>query len=309
MTKPLVWDLADLLNADLGKAALWAAPSVRSFATSRLPYPLLEPFSPLTGEMNSLVVIGGGTLIDAAKVWLHEHAPGVRLIAIPSIWGSGAEASPIAVVNQDDQKIICKDQSYLPHARVVWPELAHSIPLDKARAGCGDCWAHALEAFLSPLATAELQVQLAELMTAMLALPLANDSRWFEISAAACACQAQAGVGLIHGIAHTLEIPLRIAQAGMGWGHARLCAIFLWPVMSLNRIASGKWDTLVAHHHLPGDAIMTVLQDLFDAESYRHALPHLAAHWETVLRDPCTRTNSLLVRPRHLAHFETFAAA
>ncbi len=309
MTKPLVWDFADLLTAELGKAALWATPSVRELAASTLPYILLEPFSPSTCEMDSLVVIGGGTLIDAAKAWRQDHAPGIKLIAIPSIWGSGAEASPIVVVNQDNQKKIRMDKSYLPHARVIWPELAQGIPLDKARAGCGDCWAHALEAFLSPLATEELRVQLAELMIAMLALPLANDSRWFEISATACAYQAQAGVGLIHGIAHTLEIPLRKAQPGRGWGHAKLCSIFLWPVMSLNRIASDKCDKLFQHHLLPGDSIMTTLQELFDPASYQQALPHLAAHWETVLRDPCTRTNGLLVRPRHLAHFETFPAA
>lgn len=309
MTKPLVWDLADLLNAELGKAALWATPSVRKLAASRLPYTLLDPFSPSTCEMDSLVVIGGGTLIDAAKVWRHKHAPGIKLIAIPSIWGSGAEASPIAVVNHGNQKTIRVDKSYLPHARVIWPELAHSIPLDKARAGCGDCWAHALEAFLSPLTSEELRIQLAELMIAMLALPLANDPRWFEISAIACACQAQAGVGLIHGIAHTLEIPLSKAQPELGWGHAKLCAIFLWPVMSLNRNASGKCDTLFQLHHLPDDAIMSAVQSLFEAAYYRQALPHLAAHWQTILRDPCTRTNGLLVRPQHLAHFETFPTA
>ena len=33
------------------------------------------------------------------------------------------------------------------------------------------------------------------------------------------------------------------------------------------------------------------------------ALPVLEEHWRSVLRDPCSRTNSALVRPQHLSFF------
>ena len=89
-----------------------------------------------------LVVIGGGTLIDETKVWRLEQSPELTLIAIPSIWGSGAEASPIAVRNRGGKKDIRVDKKLLPDARAVWPELAATISPERVRFACGDSWSH-----------------------------------------------------------------------------------------------------------------------------------------------------------------------
>ena len=51
-------------------------------------------------DLDTLIVIGGGTLMDEAKIWRAHNAPGIRLIVIPSLWGSGAEVSPVAVLNR-----------------------------------------------------------------------------------------------------------------------------------------------------------------------------------------------------------------
>ena len=140
-------------------------------------------------------------------------------------------------------------------------------------------------------------------MRTMLELPLANDPRWFEAGARACAGQAKSSVGLIHGIAHTLEGPLRTAAPAAGWNHARLCATFLLPVMALNRRAASKWRALTAAHRLEETAIFRVAAALFDPAAYDAALPAVTLLWTDVLRDRCTRTNGVLVRPGHLAHF------
>jgi alcohol dehydrogenase class IV len=227
----------------------------------------------------------------------------VELIVIPSIWGSGAEVSPIAVRNRDGKKEIRMDPKLLPDARLVWPELAAAIPPDRVRVACGDCWAHALEGFLSPLATQALRAELASLLAQMLATPINNDPVWFELGARACAGQARSSVGLVHGIAHTLEGVLRARHPGADWGHAKLCSLFLWPVMRFNEQASGKWQQLLAEHGLPPRAILEVLRTLFDAEAYEQALPVLKEQWLSVLRDPCSRTNSALVRPASLDFF------
>lgn len=296
--------MARLSSPEIAPAVVWATPSVRDAARSAIRFPLAEPLLPLPAGTRTLIVVGGGRLIDAAKVFRHESAPGVRLVAVPSIWGSGAEASPVAITNGGGgRKVIRMDAAYLPDARAVWPELADSLPEPLARQACGDAWAHVLEGFHSPLASEELQVEAAALMGRILSLPLTRDARWFEAGAQACSIQARSSVGLVHGIAHTLEGPLAAEDPGFGWGHARLCATFLLPVMALNEAIAGRAAAALARHQVAPARIAEVTRALFEEEAFRRALPALEALWGEVLRDPCTRTNSTLVRSAHLGHF------
>ena len=253
-----------------------------------------------------LVVIGGGGLIDEAKA-LRELRPELKLVAIPSIWGSGAEASPVIVRARAGRKEIHINPSARPDAVVYWPELSTSVPAGRQRAACGDCWAHALEGFISPLASPGLRDALAQVIRRLLALPLGFDPEWFELSALACAGQSLAGVGLVHGIAHTLEAPLRQQQPGRDWHHARLCSTFIEPVMRLNQAGSDKWNQLLTGHQLPEKEVWTTLHALFEPDSFRAALPVLRQEWQNVLRDPCSRTNSVLVRPDWLERIESLS--
>ena len=304
MTEP-AGDIRRLREADLGAAGLWVTPSVRDRVRAVLPFPILSPAEPLPAELQTLVVVGGGNLIDRAKVAARDRDRPVRLIAIPSIWGSGAEASPIVVLDDAGKKTIRIDARYLPDQYLFWPELADSIDPVRAREACGDARAHALEGFLSPLAGDELRRELAALLGEMQSLPIANDPRWFSLSARACAGQARSSVGLVHGIAHVLEAVLRAREPAAGWGHARLCSTFLAPVMEFNRQASPKWCETLRQFGVDEQAELAALRELFDAEVYRRALAVLPEHWPAVLRDPCTRTNSVLVRPAALEFFRS----
>lgn len=250
-----------------------------------------------------LVVVGGGTLIDEAKA-LRAERPGLKLVAIPSIWGSGAEASPIIVLTRAGRKVIRICPGARPEAVVYRPELAANVPAERQREAGGDCWAHALEGFLSPLANGELQAEMSQIIRRLAALPLSFDPQWFELSALACRGQSLAGAGLIHGIAHTLEAPLRAQQPERKWHHARLCATFLEPVLRLNQTGSDKWNQLMAVHQLPEAEIWKRLHAFFEPDSFRAALPLLRQEWRQILRDPCSRTNSVLVRPDWLERLE-----
>src|SRR5262249_50055092 len=128
MREPEVWTLERLLAEDLGPAVIWATPSVAGRVAAALPHPLLEPLAGLPTTTRTLIAVGGGTLIDAAKVFRVETAPGLRLIAIPSVWGSGAEASPVAVAQDGLRKRIRVGTQYVPDVRVLWPELGDSLP-------------------------------------------------------------------------------------------------------------------------------------------------------------------------------------
>lgn len=300
--EPETWTLDQLIEADLGRSVVVASPSVRPF-TDALPFDRAETIDALDPAPDTAIVVGGGSLMDAAKTWRFESAPECRLILVPSIWGSGAEASPVAVLNRDGHKDIRIDRRLLPDVRCYWPELAAHLPRDLVVSACGDTWAHALEAFLSPLANAELRAELAGLVRDMLELGLTNDPAWFQLSARACAAQARASVGLVHGIAHVLEGPLRRDFPRSGWGHARLCSVFLWPVMEFNRAHNDKLDRLCREHGLDSASILRAITPLHDPEAYAEALPLLDRDWTAVLRDPCSRTNSALVRPASKAYF------
>jgi len=298
-------ELAAALRAQPGEAYLWSLPRFAARAQQRLSVPAVPSLDDLPEKARVLIVLGGGARIDEAKLWRRDVRPGLRLIAIPSLWGSGAEASPVVALDRDGKKRIELDDALLPDARCVWPELAEDLPEWRAREACGDAWSHAVEGFLSPLGGEGLRAEIAQLLRSMIALPLGRDAAWFEASAAACAAQARAGVGLVHGIAHAIEGPLArdLRPDERAFGHARLCSLFLAPVLALNRELSPKFDDFTAAHGVDGAAVLAVADALFDRTSYRRTLGVLEANWRSVLLDPCSRTNSALVRPQHLTFF------
>lgn len=281
-----------------GNVEVCCTPSVVDRLRRSVPWPVSTELPVLSGSISWLLAAGGGTLIDRAKLLRAQH-PHVKLAALPTLWGSGAEATPIAVVNQGGNKVIRMGPELLPDLIVSHPEFARTASAELIQHACGDAWSHALEGFLSPLGSDESRADLAAVIRRMLELPLAYSPDWFEASALASAGQARTSVGVVHGIAHVLEGVLH-------WPHAKLCAVFLLPAISFDRANSPKWPCL-AEHDLPTGEIFPVLRALFDKEAYAAALPALRAHWTRVLRDPCSRTNSALVRPDDLDFFVSFA--
>jgi len=215
----------------------------------------------------------------------------VELLAVPTIWGSGAEATAIAVEDRDGEKTIHVADAYLPDARGMLPDLAQCVSTERKRYASGDVWAHALEGFLSPLASEGLRSDLAAVVRRLLDLPPDAHREWFEISALSAAGQAQSSAGLIHGLAHTLEAELRSGQPEEGWGHARLCATLLEPVMRFNLQASGRSSELLAQYDLPEDQILDRLGGYFDARDYAACRAAIERVRMRILRDPSTRTN------------------
>lgn len=292
--------------AQARRPALWASPSMHERASTLAGIAASSPSSSLPEGTDLLVAIGGGTLIDRAKWAAKGEGQSIRLIAVPSLWGSGSEASKVVVLDDGGKKTIHVDEKLLPDARCNVPELAATVSAEQARFACGDTWAHALEGFFSPLASNELRSELARTMWRMLELPLGTDAKgeWFELSALACAGQAKSSVGLVHGIAHTIEHALRSSQPSAAWGHAKLCSVFLLPVLRFNLTASEKAAGYAAQHRLDPRRVEDLARQLHDQAAYAAALPVLVDHWKTVLRDVCTRTNVALVRPNSLEFFQ-----
>lgn len=270
---------------------VWTLPRLSAVVSQELSGLTVGTTAPQIGVPN-VVVISGGSLIDRAKFWRREQSPETWLCAVPSLWGSGAEASPIATRIVDAQKVAVLDPALRPDARSIWPALAQYIPDESARWGMGDAWAHALEGFLSPLAEADLRQCCASFIaTELLPADLAIHPRWFDLSSKACTLQAQSGVGLVHAIAHVLEPQLE------GYGHARLCSLFLWPVFAFNRSRSPKLEQLCAQYGLDPEQLASVSKQLFVPADFHELVPSLTHNWQTVVRHPLARINCTLVRP------------
>ena len=267
-------------------------------ARGQLAFDLVDSLSEPSFAPSTLVVIGGGSLIDRAKRWRRDHAPAAHLVAVPSLWGSGADASPVAVFTVGERKVIEMSDALRPDARSTWPDLADLVPPAAACAGYGDTWSHALEGFFSPLASTELRTRLAAFIKGpLLDAPLERDPAWFDLSAQACAFQAGSGVGLVHGVAHRLE-------AGSGRSHAQWCSLMLWPVMRFNFATSTKVRELVTAYALPWTRIDARIRELHEPAAYDAAVASLREQWNAILREPLTRINPALVRPDSLAYFE-----
>jgi hypothetical protein len=73
--------------------------------------------------------------------------------------------------------------------------------------------------------------------------------------------------------------------------------------MEFNRQHSPKWQSLMHQHNLDEEAILKVLQGFHEPDAYTQTLPLLQQHWMEILRDPSSRTNSVLVRPASKSFF------
>jgi len=227
-------------------------------ATIRAGVELLDRVQP-----DAVVAVGGGSVLDAAKVMrlLHEH-PGcsldalslpfldarkrvadypqdphkVKLVAVPTTSGTGSEVSPAAVISRGGRKVTLVDYTLVPDIAVVDPNLTVSMPPALTADTGIDALTHALEAGVSIFATPytdALCAQAARLIFDALPKAHADGSDLAARTAMANAATiaglafANAFVGVNHALAHAVG-------ARFGLSHGRVNGIFLPHVMRYN---------------------------------------------------------------------------
>lgn len=308
LSKPLVGHFDAIVNGLAKNRAVWVIPQIKdkidssSLGSERV---IVYPDYP-DSQLEQVLVIGGGVLIDQAKVWRFRQSPNTILSVVPSIWGSGAENSPVAVLNEGGKKIILMGEEYLPDERAIWSILTKSIDVGLLKDACGDVWSHAIEGFTSPLATPELREDAAEVIKILTDLKLEQHDEWFEMSAQACRIQSQASVGLVHGIAHVLE-PILEGTRYSGLGHAKLCTTFLTPTLRYNYEHSEKYRSIFKEYELRFDDIMVATEALFSQVTYESIKKELEVNWLKIISDPSSRTNAALVKKSSISFFMGFS--
>lgn len=121
---------------------------------------------------DGLISVGGGSAMDTAKavkaLLLSGDMDAVRIsrlpegklphIAIPGTAGTGAEATPIAVVYENNEKLSLDHPALLPEAVVLDGSLLDTLPLYHKKACALDALCQGIESWWAMKATAESRI-------------------------------------------------------------------------------------------------------------------------------------------------------
>ncbi len=151
-----------------------------------LPDPTIETVEAGSAQMRDfnpdcIIALGGGSAMDAGKVmWMMYENPEANFkdmaitfmdmrkrvykfpklgklanfIAVPTTSGTGSEVTPFSVItDRDGTKYPLADYSLTPNIAIVDPELTMTMPRGLAVASGVDVFTHALEAYVSVVAT------------------------------------------------------------------------------------------------------------------------------------------------------------
>jgi len=234
-----------------------------------------------------IIAFGGGSPMDAAKVmWLMYEHPEIEfeglamrfmdirkrvyelpplggkaiMVSIPTTSGTGSEVTPFAVVKDEKSgiKYPLADYALTPNIAIVDPELTMHIPKRLTAYGGIDALTHALEAYVSVLAseyTNGLALEAIRLLFKYLPSaykngandPKAREKVHYAATIAGMAF-ANAFLGICHSIAHqlggTCHIPHGLANALMISHVIRYNATdvpFKQAIFSQNKYPNSKW--------------------------------------------------------------------
>ena len=212
---------------------------------------IVESFQP-----DTLLALGGRTVIDVAKMILYMYRTGQRtfsfdqafmslspsgvdgkgqLICVPTTSGSGSEVTPFAVIaDEQGVKHTLGDRSFLPEVAIVDHILTRTLPCEiKAESGM-DALANAVEAYLSLRSSSYSDgfvVRAVRLLLDNLAASVGGDDHALEQAhnAATIAGMAvgNAMSGLGHALANAIESCVRV-------DHGKCIAVLLPAIIRLN---------------------------------------------------------------------------
>jgi alcohol dehydrogenase class IV len=218
-----------------------------------------------------VVAIGGGSAIDLAKatagLFMEEsnaeeyfygkgiQSPGLPLITVPTVFGSGAEITPNAVITDENRQIkqSIRHPGWVARSVFIDPELSLNVP-EQAMIYSGlDGLCQAVESYTSLGANAisdmfarEAAIKFATDLPKAL---IQNEAVEFReslglASALGGVALTAARLGLAHGLAHPIGVKYNVP-------HGKVCAVLLPMVMRFNlSVAYKKYASLAGELNL-----------------------------------------------------------
>lgn len=178
-------------------------------------------------KQDVILALGGGSAIDSAKAAIficlrykgmimgqqHIHKP--FFVAIPTTSGTGSEVTSYTVITDrlNEEKIPLNDRCMTPDVAVLDPQFTKTLPKQMIAYTGMDVLTHALEAFVTKNAnsfTDMYAVQAARATLRRLTVLFAGDAsdedhqEMMIASTMAGLAFSNSGLGVCHGIAHTL---------------------------------------------------------------------------------------------------------
>ena len=113
----------------------------------------------LPGKTDAYIAVGGGTVIDTAKLLRNgfhgEVRDGLHFLAVPTTAGTGAETTRFAVYYDRGRKMSADDVRYLPSDVILLPEFAATQSAYRRASTEFDAYAQAVESLWANGATDE----------------------------------------------------------------------------------------------------------------------------------------------------------
>lgn len=255
-----------LLVSSRRGAASSAAAQVRSFMSGRCRSVEIEGrptlnnirrLLPNVGQPHTVVALGGGSVIDAAKVvafastqidgsaWFERWQQGGRLdvparlmpniVAIPTLIGSGAEVTSFATIWLDDRKLSLEHPQLKPERVICSAANLEGLAYAPALFAALDAFSHALEAIWNRNATSGSDIAAGQSLSRLAQLlpqfrpdaPLLPMDDLFDISMSSGTAIAITRTALAHSMSYPLTCELDIP-------HGLACSFALPEVARFN---------------------------------------------------------------------------
>ena len=234
-------------------------------------------------EPDVVLAIGGGSVIDAAKVMTllceyddltieairNGNAPSkrekIRLVAIPSTSGTASEVTRAAVITfpEENIKIGLKTKAFIPDIAILDGELTLSMPQNVMVESGMDALTHAVEAYINKnaddftktIARGAAEGLLKYLRDSFEKGDIGSRQHVHNFQSLAGFSFQNAGLGMDHGIAHAFG-------GRFGTSHGLLNAIALPTVLEYNRRDHAVAEDLAELSRITGKEIIGEIKDL-----------------------------------------------
>lgn len=245
----------------------------------------------------TIIALGGGSVIDLVKIVKKEL--GLKMIAIPTTIGSGAEVSRFSLIidSKTNKKNVINSPDLLPEVVIYNPLLFKTISKQEIIHQTIDAFSHAIESLVSRIsnpvsnmfsaaAIDYLYEGLEEISSSKI-----NDEVLEKIITAsflAGLAQSSAGTGLAHSFAHYFGPKNNIP-------HSKAVAIFLLDVLELNAASCDKYKKLNNLKNISEKNFILKLKKLFNklnvTKEQIKLKEDILVCCEQIRKDICTLSN------------------
>lgn len=185
-----------------------------------------------------LVAVGGGSPIDATKgalLAMHSNGMYPKFVVIPTTCGSGSEVTPFTIITdmQGTKHALISDE-LLPERAILTTKAVESLPAHICAETGMDALTHCLEAYLASSADIfadswalrGMEILFEHLIPSVQGNQESRELQLYASTMAGLAF-AEAGLGIVHSLAHAAGARLHLA-------HGRLNSVLLPKVLEFN---------------------------------------------------------------------------